>query len=531
VPGYPRPRSVRSTPFAEMAASLRASRTLVPDGATPADITGVTLSSGSVLRGDLFCALNGTRVPKVHGVKYAPAAAAAGAVAILTDEEGAGAAAATGLPVIVVDDPREDAGPAAAIVYGKPTERLTVIGVTGTAGKTSTCYLIEAGLRAAGRNTGLIGTVETRMGDTVLPSERTTPEAPELQALFAVALEQGVDAVAMEVSSHALRLGRVNGVSFAVGGYTNFGMDHLDFHTDLEDYFSAKARLFDGRSRIEILNRDDEQVRRLIKPTAVTYSAAGDDRATYWAGEIRPHGYGQTFVVHGPDGLAVTAGVRLPGRHNVANALLAIAGLIAVGVDAGVAATAVAGSGGAPGRMERVDPPEVSEHRVMGIVDYAHKPDAIVEVLAALRQLAADQADTTGKGRVICVIGAGGDRDTGKRPVMGAAAAAGADLVIVTDDNPRTEDPAAIRRDVLAGVPGDAPAAVIEVEGRRAAIDEAVRRAEPGDIIAVLGKGHERGQQLADRTVPFDDRVELAAALRARFAPTAPTTPTPAALR
>jgi UDP-N-acetylmuramoyl-L-alanyl-D-glutamate--2,6-diaminopimelate ligase len=465
-------------------------------------VTGVTLSTRSVRPGDLYAALPGSRV---HGAEFAAEAAAAGAVAILTDPTGAERAAATGLPTLVVDDPRQSLGSVASEVYGRPTANLSIVGITGTAGKTSTVYLVEAGLRAAGRVTGLIGTVETRMGDVAIASDRTTPEATDLHALFAVALEQGVQTVAMEVSSHALQLGRVGGVEFAVGGFTNLGLDHLDFHADVEEYFAAKAKLFDGRSRIEIVNLDDPAGRKLSKPGTLTYSASGDERATWRATDVRSAGFAQTFVARGPDGIAVDAGVRLPGRHNVANALLAIAGLVAVGVDPVVAGSAVATANGAPGRMERVDPPELAGSGVLGIVDYAHKPDAIVEVLAALRGIT--------KHSVICVIGAGGDRDSGKRPLMGAAAAEGADVVLVTDDNPRTEDPATIRAQVLAGTAGKGQ----EVDGRRAAIERAVALAEPGDIIALLGKGHESGQEVNGEMLQFDDRVELANALTARF--------------
>jgi UDP-N-acetylmuramoyl-L-alanyl-D-glutamate--2,6-diaminopimelate ligase len=519
VPGYPRPRSVRPIPLVELAAVLS---TPLAERHGHVAITGVTLSSRSVLPGDLYAALPGSRT---HGAEFAAQAAAAGAVAMLTDPAGAELCAATLLPVLVVDDPRQVLGAVSSIVYGQPTARLRIIGITGTAGKTSTVHLIEAGLRAAGRVAGLIGTVETRLGDLTVDSARTTPEPTDLHALFAVAVERGVEAVAMEVSSHALELGRVGGVEFAVGGFTNLGLDHLDFHPDVEAYFAAKAKLFDGRSRVEIVNLDDPAGRRLLKPGTLTFSASGDPSASWYAGDVRGTGYEQTFVAHGPDGIEVPAGVRLPGRHNVANALLAIAALVAVGVDPATAASAVAASGGAPGRMERVDAGGPADAGVLGIVDYAHKPDAIVEVLAALHNLVA------GHGRVICVLGAGGDRDTGKRPLMGAAAARGADIVIVTDDNPRTEDPAAVRGDVLAGARQDAggrasgaggsgaPAAqVLEIAGRRAAIGEAVRLAGPGDVIALLGKGHERGQEVAGEVFPFDDRVELADALRARFA-------------
>jgi UDP-N-acetylmuramoyl-L-alanyl-D-glutamate--2,6-diaminopimelate ligase len=512
VPGYPRPRNVPATPLAELAALLRVrtDRTV--------DVTGVTHASSSVRPGDLYAALPGSRR---HGAEFIAAAAGAGAVAVLTDPAGADRAAAAGLPALVVDDPRARLGIVASRVYGEPTTKLTVIGITGTAGKTSTAYLIESGLRAAGRRTGLIGTVETRLGDLVLDSARTTPEATDLHAALAVAVENGVDAVVMEVSSHALALGRVEGVRFAVGGFTNLGLDHLDFHADVDEYFAAKARLFDGRSAVEIVNADDQYGRRLIRPGTVTYGVTEGD---WHASGIESDGFGQRFVAHGPGGTRTEAGVAMPGRHNVSNALLALAALDAVGVDAPVAARGVADCPGVPGRMERVPAPGP----VTGVVDYAHKPDSVAEVLAALRGLvggATDSADSatdsaTGQAhRLICVIGAGGDRDRAKRPLMGAAAARTADVVIVTDDNPRTEDPAAIRAEILAAARDTAGAEVIEIDGRRAAIAAAVRLAAPGDVIALLGKGHERGQEVRGEVYPFDDRVELAAALTDRFAP------------
>jgi UDP-N-acetylmuramoyl-L-alanyl-D-glutamate--2,6-diaminopimelate ligase len=451
-------------------------------------VTGVTHASDAVQPGDLFAALPGRHR---HGVEFVAGAVAAGAVAVLTDRD-----LDIGVPTLVVPDPRARLGEVAARVYGDPTARLPVIGITGTAGKTTTAYLLEAGLRAAGRQPALLGTVETRLGDLVLDSVRTTPEAPDLQALLAVAAERGIDSVAMEVSSHALALHRVDGVRFAVAGWTNFGLDHLDFHADADDYFAAKARLFDGRGDVEVLNADDPALKEVIGPHTVTYSAAGEANATWYATAVNG-GYEQRFIAHGPAG-PVPAGVRMPGRHNVANALLAIASLVGIGIEPRVAADGVAACPGVPGRLE-----PVPGENVLGVVDYAHKPDSIVAALAALRLVAAERG-----GRLICVIGAGGDRDAGKRPLMGAAAARGADLVIVTDDNPRHEDPAAIRAQVLAGAPG-----AEEVDGRREAIAHAVRVAAAGDVIAVLGKGHERGQEIAGTVHPFDDRTVLAEAL------------------
>lgn len=500
MPGNPRPRTSSPIRLADLAAPLAAETS--PDGDAVL-VSGVTHASGEVRPGDLYAALPGARR---HGAEFVAPAAAAGAVAVLTDPAGAPAATAAGLPALVVSDPRADLGAVAAAVYGDPTRELTVVGVTGTAGKTSTAYLVESGLRAAGRVTGLIGTVETRLGDLVLTSVRTTPEATDLHAMLAAARERGVTAVVMEVSSHALAMGRVGGVRFAVGGYTNFGSDHLDFHADAADYFAAKARLFDGRCAAEVINLDDPALRPLIKPGTITYSAAGDGTATWRAVAASDDGFRQHFVAIGPDGISIEAGVALPGRHNIANALLAIATLVAIGIDPVTAAAGVAACPGVPGRLERITAPGP----VLGVVDYAHKPDAIVAALAALRGL----CDGRG-GRLICVIGAGGDRDRGKRPLMGAAAVRGADLVIVTDDNPRTEDPEVIRAELRQGA--DGAGEVVEIAGRRAAIAEAVRVAGAGDVIAVLGKGHERGQEIAGEIQPFDDRVELTAALTARF--------------
>jgi UDP-N-acetylmuramoyl-L-alanyl-D-glutamate--2,6-diaminopimelate ligase len=515
VSGIPRPQTVAPHPLTALATALAA-----PPADTDAQVTGVTHASGDVRRGDLYAALPGARR---HGADFVAAAASAGAAAVLTDPAGRAAAVAAGLPVLVVPDPRAVLGAVASAVYGDPSSALTMIGITGTAGKTSTAYLAEAGLCAAGLTTGLIGTVETRLGDLVVDSARTTPEATDLQAMLAVAVERGVQAVVMEVSSHALAMGRVGGIRFEVGGYTNFGLDHLDFHRDVDDYFAAKAKLFDGRCRHEVLNLDDPALRPLFKPATISYSASGNTAASWWASDVRPSAFGQRFVAHGPAGVAVEAGVALPGLHNVANALLAQAMLVAAGTEPRVAARGIADCKGVPGRLERVAAPRTAPRAaprtaprtgasdVLGVVDYAHKPDAIVAALAALRELA-----TARGGHLLCVIGAGGDRDTGKRPLMGAAAARGADLVIVTDDNPRTEDPAAIRAAVRAGAEDAATGAkIIEVAGRRAAIAEAVRLAGPGDVLAVLGKGHERGQELNGETVPFDDRIELTAALTA----------------
>jgi UDP-N-acetylmuramoyl-L-alanyl-D-glutamate--2,6-diaminopimelate ligase len=380
-----------------------------------------------------------------------------------------------------------------------------VIGITGTNGKTTTAYLVEAGLRQAGHVTGLMGTVETRMADEVLPSVRTTPEAPDLQALLAVARERGVTAVVMEVSSHALALGRVEGVRFAAGVFTNLGLDHMDFHGDEEHYFAAKARLFDGRCIKEVLNIDDAAGRRIARPGVITVSPSGAEGADWRVSKREPGRFGQSFAVVDPDGHEWPASVNMPGPYNVDNAAFALATLVALGVPPAQAVDALAAAGPIPGRMEQI----AADEPVLAIVDYAHDPRAVASALDALRPIT--------EGRLICVLGCGGDRDTGKRPLMGEAAARGADVFVATDDNPRSEEAWTIRAEMLAGVamvPAELRAEVVEVGDRRSAINEAVRRSEPGDTVAVLGKGHEQGQEVSGVVHPFDDRVVLGEALR-----------------
>ncbi len=472
------------------------------------EISGVALASSSVLPGDLYAALPGART---HGARFAADAVGRGAVAVLTDPSGRDLAATTGVPVRVVDDPRALLGDVAARVYGDPSTRLQVLGITGTNGKTTTSYLVEGGLAAAGRTTGLIGTIETRTrgsaGITTYPSVRTTPEAPDLHALLASMAEQGVGVVVMEVSSHALVLGRVGGVRFTAAGFTNLGRDHLDFHADVEDYYRAKALLFDGRADVDVITVDDEAGRRLAAQTAarrapVTVSLGGD--ADWSAADLAVTGDGGTaFTLRGPDGRSWPVRLRLPGSFNVANAVLAAALLDAADVpldDAlpGLAATVV------PGRMEPVD----AGQPFVAVVDYAHTPDAVTTALGALRRSA--------RGRLITVLGCGGDRDPGKRPAMGTAAALLSDVLVVTDDNPRSEDPAAIRAAMLAGIdriPAGERADVLEIGDRRAAVAAAVDLARPGDVVLVAGKGHETGQEVAGTVHPFDDRVVLREAL------------------
>jgi UDP-N-acetylmuramoyl-L-alanyl-D-glutamate--2,6-diaminopimelate ligase len=493
---------VPATSLADLAARLG----LAPP-ANSADVTGAAQASPDVQPGDLYIALPGART---HGAAYAAEAAARGAHAILTDSAGADRVAdssAACLPLLVTVDPRALAGPAAALIFGDPSRRLRIAGITGTNGKTTTAHLVDAVLRGLGKATALLGTIHTRIGTEQLPAVRTTPEAAQLQALLATAVERGIEYASMEVSSHALALQRVDGVRFAVGAFTNLSVDHLDFHADLDDYFAAKARLFDGRAEREVVTVDDEAGRALVTPDSVTVSIAEDSSAMWRATDIRRAGHGQRFRLHAPDGTGHDASIGLPGRFNVANGLLAVAIAVTLGAPLPDVVKQLAVAPGVPGRMEHVGGASAP---ILAVVDYAHAPDGVTQALAALRE--------TTPGRLICVLGCGGDRDTTKRPAMGAAAAAGADLFIATDDNPRSEVPAMIRAAMLSGarsVPGAGE--VIEVGDRAAAINRAVELARPTDTVAVLGKGHEQGQEIAGEMTPFDDRRVLADAVARVF--------------
>jgi UDP-N-acetylmuramoyl-L-alanyl-D-glutamate--2,6-diaminopimelate ligase len=499
-----RPASPAGLPLSTLAAQVGA---VSADRAGLADvaITGVTLRAQDALPGDLFAALSGATA---HGVHYLPEAIEGGAAAVLTDADGAAAIPSNpGIPVLVHPDPRAVLGELAAAVYGRPSDKLRVVGVTGTSGKTTTTYLMEAGLRAAGRHPGLVGTVGIRIDGADQPSALTTPEAPALQALLAVMVQQGVDTVVMEVSSHALAQGRVDGVTFAVGGFTNLSRDHLDFHPTMQDYFDTKARLFNAdsalRARAAVVCVDDDAGREMAARAddPVTVSAAGAD-ADWRALDIRTlAGGAQQFTAVDPGGRRHELLIRLPGTYNVANCLVALALLDAVGVTPEQAADGLRDAQ-VPGRLERID----RGQGFLALVDYAHKPGALRAVLEALRE--------QGGGRLAVVFGAGGNRDPGKRTPMGRISAELADLVVVTDDNPRDEDPAAIRAAILVGTAEAGGAAqVTEIGDRRAAIAHAVAWANPGDTVLIAGKGHETGQTRGGQTRPFDDRAELAAAL------------------
>jgi len=461
--------------------------------------TGISLDSRRVSPGDLYAALPGAHG---HGATYWPQAREAGATAVVTDAAGA-AMVGGDVATLVVPEVRPVLGRVSALVYGEPATRLRMIGVTGTQGKTTTTRLLESGLSGAGVPAAVVGTVGTRILGEDVSSVLTTPEAPDLHRLLRRMVDAGVEACAMEVSSHALVMGRVGGIVFDVGVFLNLGRDHLDFHRDMDDYFDAKASLFTPEhARRGLVCVDDTWGERLVESASVpvdTFTATG--RPADWrATEIALSPSGATFRAQGP-AVDVAAGCPIPGGFNVANTLAAIAAAAMTGYDAGEVARAITAGPGVPGRLEAID--EGQDFVV--VVDYAHKPDAVAAALATLRPLTTE--------RLIVVLGAGGDRDPGKRPEMGRLAAQGADVLVVTDDNPRSEDPGTIRASVLAGTTGGR-AEVVEIGDRRAAIAEAVRRAGAGDVVLIAGKGHESGQEVAGVTHPFDDRVVAREELR-----------------
>jgi UDP-N-acetylmuramoyl-L-alanyl-D-glutamate--2,6-diaminopimelate ligase len=453
------------------------------------EITGLHYRSSDVRPGGLFFCVPGF---KTDGHDFAPDAVERGAAALACERP-----LDLGVPEVVVASVREAMGPAAARYHGDPTAKLTVVGITGTNGKTTTAFLTRAILEGAGMKTGLLGTVKSVVGGAEEPVERTTPEAIDLQATFRRMLEAGDGACVMEVSSHALELGRADGIRFDCRVFTNLTQDHLDFHPSMEAYFTAKRRLFDGEGTA-VVNLDDEYGRRLAAEVsgALTYAVARE--ADYRARDVRFDPSGSSFQCDTPDGMA-SVETRLPGLFNVLNALAALAAARSVGVELDVARAALAEADRVPGRFEPVD--EGQPFTVL--VDYAHTPEALDNVLRAARELT--------DGRVHVVFGAGGDRDRAKRPLMGKAATALADRVVVTSDNPRSEDPDAIIDEILAGTgPG-----VEREPDRRQAIALAISSADPGDVVVVAGKGHEQGQEFENgRKEPFDDVTVVREALR-----------------
>ena len=511
---------------------------LRPSSAGDLSVTSATLDSSEVQSGGLFCGVPGTRT---HGAAYA---AGSGATAVLTDAEGAAIIAEKDpeLPVLVVDDVRRWMGDVAAEIYGDPSSRLTVIGITGTSGKTTTSYLVENALMKH-FTVGIIGTTGTRINGQPVPTNLTTPEAPTLQALLARMEDEGVTHVVMEVSSHALALGRVRGISFDAAAFTNLSQDHLDFHPTMEDYFETKATLFTEEygNPIPVICVDDEWGQRLarevthersygVSTDASAASSVSDATARLWVADsvsVQQTGEQNIHVVrtsslHGADTSDLDYSISLAGSFNVANSLIALACVDALGepVDR-VGTTEEIAKGIAdvqvPGRMQAVN----EGQDFLAVVDYAHKPGAVAGVVGTL----ADYMPNP-QGRICMVLGAGGNRDHDKRPKMGYEAARVAHAVIVTDDNPRDEVPAEIRAQVLEGACAaaserkDSEVLVEEIGDRAAAIHRAVEWAQPGDAIVVAGKGHEKGQLVAGVMHDFDDVEVLSAALKERSSAT-----------
>jgi UDP-N-acetylmuramoyl-L-alanyl-D-glutamate--2,6-diaminopimelate ligase len=449
-------------------------------GGSSVEVRDLAYDARAVTPGALFFAVPGARA---DGHDFAAEAVERGAVALVVER-----ALDIAVPQVVVRDSRVAMAPAADAFFGEPTRELEVVGVTGTSGKTTTSHLLFAILAAAGRRPGLLGTVEARVGGERRGVVRTTPEAIDLQRLFREMLDAGDRSCAMEASSHASVLHRLDHVRFAVLIFTNLSQDHLDFHGDMESYFEAKRRLFLIEPRpLAVVNVGDEYGRRLAAelPEAITFSA--DDVTALQGIELK-----------------------LRGRFNVENALAALHAARALGIEADAIERGLESVRGVPGRFESV----VAGQPFHVIVDYAHKPDALENVLRAARELAEGN-------RVLCVVGAGGDRDRGKRPLMGRLASELADVAIVTSDNPRSEDPEAIAAEIVSGANGE-----VEVElDRAAAIRRAVELAGPGDVVLIAGKGAEQGQEFADRTIPFDDREAAKEALKAIMLETSPAKP------
>jgi UDP-N-acetylmuramoyl-L-alanyl-D-glutamate--2,6-diaminopimelate ligase len=466
---------------------------LLPDvigrEAPPVEVTALAYDNRAVTPGTLFFCVPGfTR----DGHDYADDAIARGAVALVVERP-----LGRGVPEVMVDDVRAAMAPAAAALAGDPTARMTTVGITGTNGKTTSAFVLHALLQAGGHSTGLLGTVTAVIGGEQHAVARTTPEAIDLQRTFAEMLAAGDDTVVMEVSSHALSLHRADAIHWSAAVFTNLTQDHLDFHADMEDYFLSKRRLFEAGPELAVINVDDVYGARLARdfPDAIRIGLDSDE-AQLRAIDVAGDATGSWFTV---DGLRLRTA--LPGRFNVLNALGAVVVARELGVDDAAIAHGLAGAERVPGRFEPVD--EGQSFAVF--VDYSHKPDALEAVLRTARELT--------DGRLIVVFGAGGDRDRGKRVLMGRAAAEHADVAIITSDNPRNEDPEAIMAEVARGAPQAA-----RIVDRREAIDRAVAHAREGDVVVIAGKGHERYQEFEHgRTVLFDDVAVAREALRARL--------------
>ncbi len=481
-------------------------------GALALGATGVSCDSRTIRRGEIFVAIRGL----VHeGLKFVPQAVERGALAVVAETL---PAQRPDLPWIVVPDARRALAVLAAAFYGNPSREMSVVGVTGTNGKTTTTWLLGSIFEACGIRAGLLGTVMYRVGAEEREAARTTPEAPDIQRMLREMARAGCTACAMEVSSHALVLHRVDEIRFRVAAYSNLTRDHLDFHGDMESYAKSKRRLF------EILDADGTAVVNLDDPRGLFMAAPAARALTYGISreaDVRPGPIassldGLSFSVRTPAG-AIDVRTRLVGRPNIYNILMAIGVSVALDLPLDNVARGLAAVEGVPGRFEVVSTPE---DEVSVVVDYAHTDDALRNLLETARPLA--------ENRLITVFGCGGDRDRTKRPLMGAVAARLSDLVVVTSDNPRSENPQSIIEEILRGIPAekqqpqDRRLAVIQIPDRRAAIERAIAIAEPGDMVLLAGKGHEKYQVIGDRVLPFDDAAVAREVLEARRSRTAP---------
>jgi UDP-N-acetylmuramoyl-L-alanyl-D-glutamate--2,6-diaminopimelate ligase len=460
-------------------------------------VRGITLDSAAVRPGDLFAALPGSRC---HGAEWAGSAARAGAVAMLSDRT------SPELPSLVVPDPRRLLGPVAAWLHGDPSRAVAVHGVTGTNGKTSTTHLLAAGLAAAGRRTGLASTLEVRTPDLVRPAERTTAEAPDLQAFLADCRAAGATDVALEVSSHGIALDRVTGVRLRTAVFTNLSPDHLDLHGDLEGYYATKAALFTpDRCELAVVAVDDAFGRRLARATRCpVVTVSGDGRPADWrVRDVRATATATTFRLTGP-GTDREVGLALLGPHQAANAAAAVAALVSVGLDVDAVLAGIGSVSALPGRLERVDVGQP----FLALVDFAHNTGGHQRLLPFLRSLTA--------GRLVVVMGATGERDPGKRSALGRCVAERADLVVVTDESAHGDDPAVLRRAVVAGAREVRGAQVVECPDRAAAIARAVAEVGPGDVVVVVGRGADQTLVTGGEIRGFDDRVVLRRAVLAR---------------
>jgi len=460
-------------------------------------VTGLTLSSKDVQEGDLFIALPGENA---HGADFAADAIARGAVAVLTDLSGS--TKIHGVPVIISDNPRRAAGVISAWFYSEPMRDLYSVGVTGTNGKTTVTTLLHQIMSAAGRESGLIGTVETRIGSETLGSKRTTPESSDLQALSAVMRERHMRNLVMEVSSHAISLERIRGSHFAVVGFTNLSQDHLDFHKTMRDYFATKSKLFTFEfADLAVINIDDAYGLKLAAQTELpVMSVSRHNQSATWHYVSIAHDYsGAHVAIRGSGGILIEGKVQLHGGYNYDNLLMAVAIANESGIDPIDIAAILPHLTGAAGRMESVR----LGQNFTALVDYAHSPDAVARVLETAHEIT--------DGRVIAVLGCGGDRDRAKRPLMGKALHDGADVAFFTSDNPRSEKPEEILIQMTLDLNIQEPSAVIQ--DRSLAIKAAVNQAQEGDLVVILGKGHEKGQEVNGKIEPFDDLVELARAI------------------